>query len=123
VHAYIGGSAGCWQIYGEILAKEYSDPAYWKVHPGKPSPQTVQSVNVHLLAMYLIFEKHCSFDSARKALNDVIKKKKGQFTWLTPPQDLGTSTVVDLVKARNANEYQQRVITWGKSVWDAWLPH
>ncbi|TXG76920.1 hypothetical protein E6Q11_03875 [Candidatus Dojkabacteria bacterium] len=134
VHAYIGGSAGCWQIYGEILAKEYSDPAYWKVHrltvdaymaqhPGKPSRQAIQSVNVHLLALYLIFEKHYSFDAACKALGDIIKKKKGRFTWLSQPEDLGTITVVDVTGAQDAHEHEQRVIAWAKSVWAAWLPH
>lgn len=27
-HAYLGASPACWALYGEVLAREYSDPAY-----------------------------------------------------------------------------------------------
>lgn len=131
VHAYIGGSAGCWKIYGEVLAKDYSDPAYFKVHrltvdaymaqhPGKPTAQSIQSVNVHLIALYLIFEKNYSFDAARKAIVVIIKKKKGQFVWLTPPKDPGAITVVDVVQARNEYEHEEKIMAWARSVWQAW---
>ncbi len=31
-HRYLGASPGCWAVYGEVLAKEYSDAAYYRVH-------------------------------------------------------------------------------------------
>jgi len=55
-HKYIGASAGCWEIYGEIFAKEYSEYGYPETihrltvdtyaiqHPGKPSRSSVASV-------------------------------------------------------------------------------
>jgi hypothetical protein len=48
-HKYIGAVAGCWEIYGEILAKEYGEYGYPELthrltvdtyavqHPGTPS--------------------------------------------------------------------------------------
>jgi uncharacterized protein DUF5946 len=31
-HRYMKSSAGCWEVYGEVLSREYSDPAFWAVH-------------------------------------------------------------------------------------------
>jgi hypothetical protein len=57
-------SPGCWQIYGEVLAREYSDAAFRSIHrltvdsyavqhPGQPTAQSIQSVCVHLKGMKL----------------------------------------------------------------------
>jgi hypothetical protein len=62
VHRYLESSPGCWRLYGEVLAREYSDLAFWAAHrltvdsyavqhPGRSSPQTIQSVCVHLLSL------------------------------------------------------------------------
>lgn len=32
VHAYIPAPPGCWALYGEVLAREYSDRALWPTH-------------------------------------------------------------------------------------------
>ena len=31
-HDYIGASAGCWAVYGDVLAREYSDHRFFRVH-------------------------------------------------------------------------------------------
>jgi hypothetical protein len=31
-HDYIGAMPACWQLYTEILGKEFSDPEYFKMH-------------------------------------------------------------------------------------------
>jgi len=133
-HAYLGASAGCWKIYGDILAKEYSDPDHMKVHrltvdayavqhPGIPAPRAIQSVNVHLLALFLILEKKCDFKSATYAMGRLIEKNKGKFIWLAPPKSLGKITVIDVVKAANATEHQKSVKDWAASAWLAWQYH
>ncbi len=59
VHRYMDSSPGCWALFGEVLAREYSDynyashhrltvDAYAVQHPGKPSPPSIGSVAVHL---------------------------------------------------------------------------
>jgi hypothetical protein len=78
---------------------------------------------VHLLALYLILDEHFSFDAATKALGPIIKKKKNQFVWISPPENLGTVTVVDVAEACDAHEHEQKVIAWAKSVWEAWGMH
>jgi len=39
---------------------------------------------------------------------------------LTPPLDRGKMTVVDVHKAKDANEHAKLVRQWGISVWEAW---
>jgi hypothetical protein len=60
-HEYIGAVAGCWAVFGEILAKEFNNPSYFYPahrftvdtyavqHPGVPNRKSIQSVNVHLV--------------------------------------------------------------------------
>ncbi len=131
-HRYMESCPGCWAIYGEVLAREYSNPAYFQVHrltvdayavqhPGRLSPQSIQSVAVHLIRLYLIFETGLEMQRA----NDAIKAAADSriYTWLTPPASLGNMTVADVHKAKDVNEHMQRVRAWAESAWAAWSPH
>lgn len=31
-HEYFGASPSCWKVFGDILAKEFANPEYMKVH-------------------------------------------------------------------------------------------
>lgn len=133
-HKYIGAAAGCWEIYGEILAKEYGeycypDPThrltadtYAVQHPGQPSRQAIQSVNVHLVRLYLVLEKGLSMKQATIAMTRVLRHA-GKFAWLEPPQPNGRITVLDVIKAQNSEEHMKVVETWAKDVWKAWAIH
>src|SRR5918992_2105890 len=67
-HPYLGASASCLALYGEVLAREYSDPALLSIHqltvdayavqhPGVPDRRTRQSVALHLLTLCLFLER------------------------------------------------------------------
>lgn len=131
-HRYMESSPGCWAAYGEVLAREYSDQVYFQVHrltvdayavqhPGRPSPQSIQSVAVHLIHLYLILET----GFGKQRANDAIKAAADSrtYTWLTPPPSLGSITVADVHKAKNVEEHTQLVRAWAKSAWAAWSPH
>lgn len=45
------------------------------------------------------------------------------FTWLTPPDQRGLMTVVDVASARDADEHRRLVHEWGRQVWQTWAPH
>ena len=86
-HRYMESSPGCWAVYGEVLAREYSDPAFTGVHrhtvdayavqhPGKPSQQSIRSVGIHLVRLCLILERNFSDDAAARAM-PVISSGKG----------------------------------------------
>jgi len=134
VHAYLGANPGCWKLYGEVLVREYGNPVYIKTHrltvdayasqhPGKNQPRSAQSVNLHLMALYLTLEKQMPSDFVTRLLGTAVKTKKAQFVWLTPPISLGVLTVADVVSAQSPEEHAEKVRAWAKSVWQAWQPY
>ncbi|HVC28123.1 MAG TPA: DUF5946 family protein [Gammaproteobacteria bacterium] len=131
-HRYMESCSGCWAIYGEVLAREYSDPAYFQVHkltvdayavqhPGQPSPQSIQSVAVHLIRLYLILETGVGMQRANDAIKAAADTRT--YTWLTPPASMGSMAVSDVHEAKDVNEHTQRVRAWAESAWSAWSPH
>ena len=67
-HRYMDSSPGCWHVYGEVLSREYGDQAfrvahrltvdsYAVQHPGRPTPQSIQSVCIHLISLCLVVER------------------------------------------------------------------
>jgi hypothetical protein len=133
VHRYMESSPGCWAAFGEVLAREYSDMAYARAHrltvdsyavqhPGRPSPQSIQSVSLHLISLCLVLEHHVSIQRATEVLQESAQYKRS-FVWLDPPPVRGEVTVADVNVAENAARHVELVWTWAKSVWAAWAPH
>jgi hypothetical protein len=132
-HAYMGGSPACWALYGQVLAREYGDPAwmaphrttvdaYAAQHPGRPEPRAIQSVNGHLVALHLTFDRGLDASFVRKVLSR-LARDKGALSWLAPPADLGAITVADVMRAQDPTAHAMAVMTWGQSVWRAWAGH
>ena len=133
-HRYMESSPGCWKTYGQVLAMVYqshnvfqpvhrlSVDAYAAQHPGRPSPQSIQSVAVHLIRLCLILEGGLPMAAA----NDAMLKageQSARFVWLTPPANRGDVTVADVSRARSDAEHLELVRAWAQSVWRAWSPH
>lgn len=132
-HPYMESSPGCWAIYGEVLAREYSDQSYFEVHrlsvdayavqhPGKPSRQSIQSVGLHLIRLCHFLEHGLTADKANGAML-AAGKIKHSFNWLTPPASLGDVTVLDVYRAQDIAEHRKLVWQWAQSAWEAWAPH
>lgn len=133
-HPYIGAAAGCWEIYGEILAREfgeyrYPEPThqltvhtYAVQHPGTPGRQSIQSVTGHLAGLFLILAKGLD---ARKstALFERILQRADTFVWLDPPEANGRITVLDVHPARDLADHVRLVDLWARDVWGAWGRH
>ncbi|CAN5621419.1 hypothetical protein BH24ACT22_BH24ACT22_01380 [soil metagenome] len=133
-HRYIGASSGCWEIFGEVLAREYEDYRYWPAHrmtvdayaaqhPGTPSPQSTNSVAVHLISLYLTLEKGLSTEWTLKEMKRASDRGHESFFWLEPPMDPGEITVLDVRDANNPTDHKRLVEGWARSVWEAWEPH
>lgn len=132
-HRYMESSPGCWQLYGEVLAHEYSDQGFWASHrltvdsyavqhPGRPSPQTIQSVAVHLISLSLMLEQAVTPEYALRAIRSAVAISE-RFKWLAPPASLGKVTVANVRGARDADEHAERVQAWANAAWSAWSPH
>ncbi len=133
VHKYMRSSVGCWAAFGEVLAREYSDAAYFEVHrltvdayavqhPGEPSKQTIGSIGVHLMRLCLFHEKGLTGKNANAAMLGA-SKHKSSFVWLEPPVTLGSITVADLLDTKNIENHKSMSRKWAKSAWDAWSDH
>ncbi len=132
-HRYMESSPGCWAAYGEVLAREYANPALLEVHrlsvdayaaqhPGRPSPQTVQSVAMHLVRLILQIERGVRGERA----NDVMAKlreHRREFTWLEPPPSRGKLTVAHVVPCVELDRHAAAVEAWARATLEAWAPH
>jgi hypothetical protein len=129
-HEYIGAPAGCWKIYGKILAKEYGDPLYFGVHqytvdayavqhPGKPSRKSIQSVAVHLISLYLMLERGYNSNQVIQARKSAAKSSH-KFTWLEPPANEYPITVIDVIEANDVREHSELVKSWAECTWNEW---
>ena len=131
-HPYLGASPACWAVYGEVLAREYGDPAYFRIHqltvdayavqhPGAPERRTIQSVALHLITLCLVVER----DADPTAGPNLHRRLAGRaaFHWLDPPEPRGRLTVADVRRADSAAEHASVVEAWARDVWAAWEPH
>ncbi|MEM7349355.1 MAG: DUF5946 family protein [Acidobacteriota bacterium] len=133
VHRYLESSPGCWAMYGEVLAREFSDVAYFAnhrftvdayavQHPGQPSPQSIQSVALHLASLFVILER----DTQPKAATELMQglaQHKAAFHWIEPPADLGARTVRDLWETHGLEAHLNAARDWAEAAWSAWEPH
>jgi hypothetical protein len=133
IHPYIGASAGCWALFGEVMAREYGEYRYPAVHaltvdvyaaqhPGMPSRRSTQSVALHLMGLHLALER--GYDAQRVIAERQRAQRAGAtYTWLEPPANMGPLTIVDIHAARDLAEHEDLVRRWAASVWAAWEQH
>src|SRR5437867_8062467 len=92
--AYVGSAPGCWQLYTDLLAREYSDiryaPAhqltvdtYMVQHPGEPARRSAQSVAIHLVGLCLMLERGRT-PAELPGLRKRVVERHEIFPWLTP---------------------------------------
>ena len=148
MHRYIGASPSCWALQAALLIGETSGAdlsrhvprsanlspetaravssigssvmidAYAAQHPGTPSPQAIQSVGIHLLALHGVIDRGVTADHAMWVRRRPLRWK-GIFSWLEPPDLSHTVTVADVALAPAASRATQAAVYSG-SVYDAW---
>lgn len=132
VHRYMESSPACWARYGELLAREYQDPARMAVHrltvdtyavqhPGRPSGQSIQSVAVHLVSLHAVLELGLSPAQATSLIR--VCADRGDFAWLTPPGQAYRLNVLHPLAARSASAHAAAVRAWAECTWEAWARH
>ena len=132
-HRYMESSPGCWHVYGKVLSREYSDPAFGVLHrltvdsyavqhPGRPGAQAIRSVCVHLISLCLVLERGLALAYATRVMGATTRTKE-RFFWLTPPKSLGEVTVSDVAEVATPFEHEKRVRAWAQAAWSAWAEH
>jgi hypothetical protein len=133
-HRYIGSSPGCWAMFGEVLAREYSDfryarahrltvDAYAVQHPGEPSPHAIASVGLHLMRLHWVLELGWDSERATESMQRAAERHKRDLVWLEPPASRGTITVRSVHEASGPEAHRERVRAWAEDVWRAWGAH
>jgi len=131
VHENFESCAGCWKIYGNILAKEYgkyNNPelthrltvnTYAVQHPGESSAQSKQSMASHLVSLYGLLEENSPVKAVTNKMQYITDNIK-DLSWLSPPSFDGTLNVNDVICATNKYDHEERVYLWASSVWSCW---
>jgi CTP:molybdopterin cytidylyltransferase MocA len=131
-HPYIGASPACWATFGEVLAREYGNMTFGRVHrhtvdvysvqhPGTDDRRERQSVALHLVGLCHWLEHGLDFDRLN-AITQRLASEDRPWPWLTPP-DGYPMTVGDLLVARDGLQHVDLVRRWAETTWDAWAPH
>ena len=131
-HPYIGASAACWAAFGEVLAREFGDVAYGRLHrntvdvyavqhPGTDARRERQSVALHLIGICHWLEE--DIDPQRlNAITQRLADADRDWPWLDPPTDY-PMTVVDLLAAHDGPDHLRLVRLWAERTWNAWSAH
>lgn len=111
VHAYMDSSPGCWAVYGEVLAREYSDPSYflrlidYLLMPMPCNTRAQRIARAYSQFVCLFLEHGLTAGNANDAMLEAGKHKHS-FTWLEPPASLGSITAAKVVKATTIEEHK-----------------
>jgi CTP:molybdopterin cytidylyltransferase MocA len=132
-HAYIGASPACWAAFGELLAREFQDQAYGRIHrhtvdvytvqhPGEDDRRQRQSVAIHLIGLCHWLEHGLDAQRVIAATQTMLKAGHPDWPWLEPPTGY-EMTVRDVLTAETGEEHERLVRRWGETTWEAWGAH
>jgi hypothetical protein len=126
------GKAGCLKLFEEVIAREFSDYRYGKIHrltvdayslqhPGRYM-RSGKSFAAHLTGIYAALESADAVAVNRKMrkwlnANPKIEKPVGI------PRRRGKLTITFVHSAACADEHNERVREWAREVWSAWSEH
>jgi CTP:molybdopterin cytidylyltransferase MocA len=132
-HAYIGASPACWAAFGELLAREFQDRAYGRLHrhtvdvyavqhPGQDARRERQSVAIHLIGLCHWLEHGLDASRVIAATQAMLKVDRPEWPWLEPPIEYEV-TVRDVLTAESGSEHERLVRAWAERTWEAWVAH
>ena len=126
-------SPGCRRLFEQLLARDYSDARYRRLHQlvvdsyaaqhGRgESRRQIQTTALSLMTLCLFVEDGAD-PSAGPRLHRLMVANRPDFFWLAPPEFTDESTVADVSDAGDEAEYEKRLRKWAAEVWAAWAPH
>ncbi len=129
-----GGRAGCLKLFEEVIAREFGDYRYGRVHRLTVDAYSLQhpdeymrsgkSFAAHLTGMCAALESR-DVEEAQGANRTVQKWLSTNPTIEKPdiPARRGRLTVAHVHAAADADEHVSRVREWARDVWGAWAEH
>ncbi len=128
-HAYMSPNAPCWAMYGEVLAREFSDTGYYRSHrlltdaycahhSISSDRRARQSINIHLAGLMMHFEDGAD---AKTIVNFLRKAARvSEFAMLTIPSNGESVTIEAIFAATNVDEHSQEVDKYARKVFAYW---
>jgi hypothetical protein len=131
--APVAGLAACRSLFDDVIAREFSDYRYARLHRLTVDTYALQhpeqfmrsakSFVAHLTGMCAAMETEQA-----AAINRAVQQ------WLNGPKPIerpadvpagqrGAITIVDVHAVADPNEYLRRIREWARSAWDAWSTH
>jgi len=122
-HAYMASTAGCWETYTALLAREYGNAvlfgrchrltvdAFAVQHPGNPEERRArQSFWIHGASLWLVLRMGCSHSEATAALPLLAR---GDFP--LPPKTSGFAMTHADVIAADAAKHEELIRKWAEA--------
>ncbi|HEU4932721.1 MAG TPA: DUF5946 family protein [Pyrinomonadaceae bacterium] len=126
------GKTGCVKLFEAILAREFSDYRYGKIHRLTVDSYALQhpdaymrsgkSFAAHLTGMCAALEREDVF-----SVNQIVQR------WLSTnpqidkpahlPEQRGSLTISYILNAEDTDEHIKRVREWAQNIWAAWSEH
>lgn len=127
-----GGRSGCENLFHEVIAREFGDYRYFRVHRLTVDAYSLQhpeqymrsgkSFAAHLTGICAALE----YDDGR-AINRAVQQWLSDNPTIEKPAHLprqrGDLTVAHAHAAATPGEHAARVREWARSVWEAWSDH
>lgn len=126
-----GGTAGCQAFFDELIARDFSNALYFRVHrlmvdvyslqhPARYC-KSVKSLAAHLCGLYGILESDASRavgdEAFRRWLDGKVDLEKPEL-----PSFRGELTIESVRDASDPGTYARAVERWARSTWDAYAP-
>lgn len=129
IYDYMTSSPGCWAAYGEVLAREYENPAlfaavhrqtvdaYALQHPGDLSDRrAAQSVWVHYVAMFLTLDKKWTADKIIPIMKGLVKEPIPVISQRQKVEGLTHAHVLE----GGIEQHEERVKAWAEVAYKEW---
>ncbi len=126
------GKVGCRKLFEEILAKEFSDYRYGKIHRLTVDAYSLQHPDAYMRSSKS-FAAHLTGIYAALESEDALTVNQTMQRWLSGnpkinkpirlPEERGNLTINHMRSAVDANEHGKRVREWARDVWNAWSEH
>lgn len=130
LHAYIGGSPGCWASFNDLMTigagphvtGQLINDAYAVQHPGRPERRAIQSVCVHAINLCARFERRVP----ENRLQDLMRTALRHPDWwhvLELSRPIGGCTVGEVLAEPDLLARGLAVQSWSEDIWATYRPH
>ncbi|HLA13229.1 MAG TPA: DUF5946 family protein [Pyrinomonadaceae bacterium] len=126
------GSVGCLKLFEDILAREFSDYRYGKIHRLTVDAYSLQHPDKYMRSGKS-FAAHLTGMCAAVEYEDALTLNQMVQKWLSRnpqidkpvhlPEHRGDLTITYILSASDADEHIKRVREWAQDIWSAWFEH